>query len=125
MVKQVLTAFFLCLILAVICILINTQLLVTPLRFSINAIYGFHAIASFIVYVLVFFIYQKMPNQAGYIYLTSVFVKMGVFVLMFKNTVFSIDELTKPERITLLVPLILFLTLEAVLVSKILSQDNK
>lgn len=91
------------------------------LRFSLLPIYLFHAIAACLVYLIVEFIADKMPNQAGYAYLASVFLKMGFFVLIFNNTLFGNLELSKPERFSLIVPLFLFLILEALFISKLLN----
>lgn len=121
MIKRIITVFLICLVIAVSANIINEQLLTQKLRFSLNAIYGFHAIATFIIYFLINLVYKNLPNQAGYAYLISVFIKMGVFVLVFKTSVFSIDALTKPEKITLIVPLFLFLFLEAIFITKLLN----
>ncbi len=91
------------------------------LSFSLFSVYLFHVIAATIVYVIVEFIADKMPNQAGYAYLASVFLKMGFFVLVFQATVFANEQLTKPERFSLVIPLFLFLIIEAVAISKLLN----
>jgi len=91
------------------------------LSFSLFSVYLFHVIAATIVYLIVEFIADKMPNQAGYAYLASVFLKMGFFVLIFQATVFANEQLTKPERFSLVIPLFLFLIIEAVAISKLLN----
>ncbi|XCF06541.1 DUF6168 family protein [Tamlana crocina] len=89
--------------------------------FSLLQVYLFHAVASLVIYVSVELISDVRPNQAGYVYLTFTLVKLGLFVLIFKNEVFENEVLTKSERIALVVPLFLFLTAEAVGVSKLLN----
>ena len=91
------------------------------LSFSLFSVYLFHVIAATIVYIIVEFIADKMPNQAGYAYLASVFLKMGFFVLVFQATVFANEQLTKPERFSLVIPLFLFLIIEAIAISKLLN----
>ncbi|MCF2876090.1 MULTISPECIES: DUF6168 family protein [Tenacibaculum] len=91
------------------------------LSFSLFAVYLFHVIAAIIVYFIVEFIADKMPNQAGYAYLASIFLKIGFFVLIFQASVFANEQLTKPERFSLVIPLFLFLILEAIAVSKLLN----
>ncbi|NQX86894.1 MAG: hypothetical protein HRT67_13520 [Flavobacteriaceae bacterium] len=93
-----------------------------PLSFALFSVYLFHVIAAFIVYILVEVIADHLPNQAGYAYLASVFVKMGVFVLLFKATILANDHLTKPERFSLIVPLFIFLMVEAVAVANVLKR---
>ncbi|WP_452221551.1 DUF6168 family protein [Lacinutrix salivirga] len=122
MIKDFITVFFLCLILSISVAFLNSILITQPLRFSLNAIYAYHGIAALIVYALVAITYKNLPNQAGYAYLTTVFIKMGVFVLVFKNSVFSIDVLSKEERLSLIIPLFIFLILEAIFVSKLLNK---
>ncbi len=91
------------------------------LSFSLFSVYLFHVIAATIVYFIVEFIADKIPNQAGYAYLASVFLKMGFFVLVFQASVFANEQLTKPERFSLVIPLFLFLIIEAVAISKLLN----
>ncbi|WP_299156535.1 DUF6168 family protein [uncultured Tenacibaculum sp.] len=91
------------------------------LSFSLFAVYLFHVIGATIVYVIVEFIADKIPNQAGYAYLASVFLKIGFFVLVFQASVFANGQLTKPERFSLVIPLFLFLILEAIAISKLLN----
>lgn len=91
------------------------------MSFSLFSVYLFHVISAIIVYVIVEAVALKLPNQAGYAYLTSVFLKLGFFVLLFQASVFANEALTKPERISLVIPLFLFLITEAVAVSKLLN----
>ena len=92
-----------------------------PMSFSLFNVYLFHVIAAILVYSIVEFIADKMPNQAGYAYLASIFLKIGFFVLLFQASVFANEALTKPERISLVIPLFLFLIAEAIAVSKLLN----
>ena len=91
------------------------------LSISLLGVYLFHVIAATIVYLIVEFVADKMPNQAGYAYLASIFLKIGFFVLVLQASVFSNEQLTKPERFSLVIPLFLFLIIEAIAVSKLLN----
>lgn len=91
------------------------------ISFSLFSVYLFHVIAAVIVYVIVEFVADKIPNQAGYAYLASIFLKIGFFVLLFQASVFANEQLTKPERFSLVIPLFLFLIAEAIAVSKLLN----
>ena len=88
------------------------------LSISLLGVYLFHVIAATIVYLIVEFVADKMPNQAGYAYLASIFLKIGFFVLVLQASVFSNEQLTKPERFSLVIPLFLFLIIEAIAISK-------
>lgn len=89
--------------------------------FSLLQVYLFHVIAAFIVYGIVEFVASILPNQAGYAYLASIFIKIGLFVLIFNGSVFAKENLSRPERLSLVVPLFLFLITEAVAISKLLN----
>ncbi|QXP73234.1 hypothetical protein H0I31_05935 [Tenacibaculum sp. AHE15PA] len=91
------------------------------LSYSLFSIYLFHLIATMIVYAIVELVASKLINQAGYAYLASVFLKIGFFVLIFKVSVFANEELTQPERFSLVIPLFIFLISEAIAVSKLLT----
>ncbi|CAM1352138.1 DUF6168 family protein [Tenacibaculum crassostreae] len=92
--------------------------------FSLLGVYGFHVISAIIVYGIVELVAAKIPNQAGYAYLASIFLKIGFFVLIFQASIFANEELTKPERISLVIPLFLFLITEAIAVSKLLNNKQ-
>jgi len=48
-------------------------------------------------------------------------LKIGAFILIFQTTVFSKTTLSQAERISLVVPLFLFLIIEAISVGKLLN----
>ncbi|SEC36026.1 hypothetical protein SAMN04489761_2775 [Tenacibaculum sp. MAR_2009_124] len=91
------------------------------LGYSLFSVYGFFVIAAILIYGIVEFIADKMPNQAGYAYLASMFLKIGFFLLIFQNAIFKEAVLTKAEKFSLIIPLFLFLALEAVFISKLLN----
>ncbi|APG65966.1 hypothetical protein LPB136_11595 [Tenacibaculum todarodis] len=95
----------------------------SQLSYSLLKVYLFHLIASAIVFTLVVLVFFKIPNQAGYAYLASVFLKLGFFVLIFKASVFTEVDLTKVERVSLVIPLFIFLISEAIGVSKLLNSN--
>ncbi|WP_233861561.1 DUF6168 family protein [Tenacibaculum piscium] len=91
------------------------------LPYSLLSMYLFHVIATSLVYIILEFIADTLPNEAGYVYLASMLLKIGFFVLIFKNDVFTEVKLIQPARISLVVPLFLFLTTEAMGVFKLLN----
>ncbi len=93
-------------------------------RFLPTAVYGFHTIATLMVYVMVEFALKKIPNETGYLYLASMMVKLGLFVLIFKNSLFSDTSLTSPEKLILVLPLFIFLIVEVIGIAKILNGFN-
>jgi hypothetical protein len=91
------------------------------LPYSLFSVYLFHVISAVIVYAIVELVAYKIPNQAGYAYLASMFLKIGFFVLFFHTSVFANEQLTKLEKIHLVLPLFLFLIIEAIAISKLLN----
>jgi hypothetical protein len=94
---------------------------IKELHYSLFNVYLFHVVSTVLIYVIVETVAWKLPSQAGYAYLASIFLKIGFFVMIFQATVFSEIELEKFERVSLIVPLFLFLIIEAVAVSKLLN----
>ena len=91
------------------------------LRFSLTSMYIFHAIAYMVICLCVEFLYSKMPNQVGYAYLASVFIKIGLFVLVFKAEIFGDEPLSMAERLSVVVPLFLFIAFEAIYCGKLMN----
>jgi len=91
------------------------------LSYSLLNMFLFHAIASVIVYGTIEITAEKLPSQAGYAYLAAVFLKIGFFILIFNAVLFPEIELPKVQRLSLIIPLFLFLIIEAVAISKLLS----
>ena len=122
MIKRILLFLLALVLLFIVSYFLNSYLVIEEnFSFSLLSVYLFHTIAALIVYAVVEFVADKIPNQAGYAYLASIFIKIGFFVLIFNTTVFANPNLTKPERISLVAPLFLFLITEAVVVSKLLN----
>ncbi len=59
------------------------------LSYSLLNVYLFNFIASVLIYIGIEIIAEKLPSQAGYGFLACVFLKIGFFVMLFQNTVFS------------------------------------
>ncbi len=91
------------------------------LSFSLQRVYFFYAISAVLIYLIVTVISEKTPNQAGYGYLALMFVKIGFFLILFKSTVFSEIPIDKPEKISLVIPFLLFLSLETIFIAKLLN----
>lgn len=91
------------------------------LPFSLVKVYLFNAIASACIYIAVEFVAEKLPSQAGYAFLASVFLKIGLFVMLFQGTVFAQEALPMFARISLIIPFFLFIIIEAVSIAKLLN----
>ena len=91
------------------------------LSYSLFSVYSFHVIATIIVYISLEVLADNLPNEAGYGYLALMLLKIGFFLLIFQDTVFPEEKLIKLERVSLVIPLFLFLATEAIVVSKLLN----
>jgi len=99
----------------------NKQLV---LSYSLLNVYLFNAIASIIIYGCIELVAEKLPSQAGYAFLTCVFLKIGLFIVLFQATVFSEVKLELFQRLSLMIPFFLFIVIEAVGVAKLLNSKT-
>ncbi len=118
MIKRIIVVTLLMLLAFTISYSIHVNVLTKNLSFSLLGVYLFHTIGAFFVYSVVEVVSSKLPNQVGYAYLMMVFLKIGAFILLFQTEVFVKDALSQAERISLVVPLFLFLIAEALAVGK-------
>jgi hypothetical protein len=96
------------------------------LSYSIDSIYLFHFIAFIVIVLSVELLSKRLPDQVGYFYLASVFVKIGLFVLVFKDTIFSDSPMSLLERISIIIPFFMFLVLEAIYSGRLMNEvDNE
>ncbi|MBD0831187.1 DUF6168 family protein [Aestuariibaculum sediminum] len=121
MIKRILIFVFLSALLFALGITIHGNFIVESMAFELSSVYLFHAIAVIIVYAAIEGVAGMMPDKAGYAYLTLMFIKLGLFVLLFKNSIFESGPLSQTEKLALVVPLFLFLILEAVCIAKLLN----
>lgn len=121
MVKRIIIVALSVVLLFVIGFFSHSYILQETLSFSLLNVYIFHTIAAILVYLIIEFVAEQLPTQAGYAYLMLMFFKIGAFVLLFQTSVFAKDALTQAERIGLVVPLFLFLIAEAIAVAKLLN----
>ncbi len=91
------------------------------LSYSLTAIYIFHFIAYLIIVVAVELLSKKLPNQVGFFYLASVFIKIGFFVLIFKDAIFAENPMNFLERISIIIPFFMFLIYEAIYSGKLMN----
>lgn len=100
------------------------SLMFADLRFDLMEVYLFHALASSSIYVILdlFSKTRKFGDQIGFLYLGTLFLKVAFFVGVFHDSIMSINEMTKKEGLSLLLPLFIFLFLEVFFVARILNR---
>jgi hypothetical protein len=93
-------------------------------RFSVWDTNIFLVITSLLICIhfQLFSLIKNLETQLGFIYLPTLFIKGILFYLAFKDSVFNIEILNTTERLSLLIPILLFLGLEVFFVVKIISK---
>ncbi|MEE4000050.1 DUF6168 family protein [Tenacibaculum sp. FZY0031] len=124
MIKRIILFTIVAIILAAIGFFINSYFIeknTINLSFPLLSVYVFNVIASLVIYIAVEAVVNYLPNETGYLYLGLMLVKFGVFILLYQDSIFSETGLTKPEKISILIPILTFLFVEAASVSKLLN----
>ncbi|MEO9570989.1 MAG: DUF6168 family protein [Polaribacter sp.] len=104
--------------------LVENQQITLP--FSLKKVYIFHLGFSLLICInfLVFSTVNKIFEQLGFIYLGTIILKLILFSLIFQKSLFSKEELSFTARVSLFIPMIVFLLTEAVFVTKILKKKQ-
>lgn len=92
--------------------------------FSLKKVYLFHLGFSLLICINFSFFstIDKIFQQLGFIYLVAIFLKIVVFSIIFYNPIFNKENLDFASRISLFIPMIIFLLTEAFFVAKILNK---
>ncbi|MDC8005054.1 DUF6168 family protein [Aureisphaera galaxeae] len=94
------------------------------LSFSLREVYIFLGVFS-VALCLLFYVLsgkEKLSDQIGFLYLTSVAIKIIAFSIFFYKDFFSAGSLTKTEGISLLTPMFFTLFFEVIFLSGILKK---
>ena len=67
---------------------------------------------------------NKIFDQLGFIYLATIVLKLVLFCIIFYNPIFTKDDLDMIARVSLFIPMVVFLLTEAVFVAKILMKKQ-
>jgi len=95
------------------------------LSFSLLSIYLFNAIATVLTYMAIEITFSKLPDQTGYAFLAAVFLKLGLFTVLFMTTLTSDRSLELLEKVSILIPFGVFLVVEASACFKLISTSVK
>ena len=101
---------------------IQKQQIILP--FSLKKVYLFHLFFSLIICInfLIFSNFNKFLEQLGFIYLGTILLKLTLFCFLFYPSIFTKEELALSSRMSLFIPVVLFLITEATIVAKILKK---
>ncbi len=81
--------------------------------FSLFSIYLFFGISSLILITGIEFLFDFNPTSAAYAFLVGIFLKMGLFMLIFFAKGLADHPLNFTEKIGILLPLFTFLGIES------------
>jgi len=127
MIKRILTYLSIILLVFIIVFFAHQYVLESKqlvLSYSLLNVYLFNAIVSVVIYGCIELVAEKLPTQAGYAFLTCVFLKIGFFIVLFQSTVFSEVKLEMFQRLSLMVPFFLFIIIESAGVAKLLNSKT-
>ena len=82
--------------------------------FPLFGVYLFFYVATLLIISGIEFLFDYSPANAGYAFLVGVFLKMGAFILVFFTNGMAQKSLTMIEKVSILIPLFLFMALEAI-----------
>ena len=96
------------------------------LPFSLKKVYIFHVCFSLLICTnfLIFSTVDKIFEQLGFIYLGTIVLKLLLFCIIFYTSLFTVVELSFVARLSLFIPMIVFLLTEAVFVAKLLKKKQ-
>jgi len=93
----------------------------TPV-FSLVKLYSFLFIATLGSVSGMYYLFQLVPNQLGYAFLVTVFVKFGAAIILFPELMGDDPSLSKIQILSFLIPYFAFLAIEAFMVIKWLNK---
>ena len=103
------------------------KLLNVELPYNLLNFYLFAGISSLIICLSFITLPQLLPelqDKLGFMFLFSVFGKLLLMALVFKNLLFSDILYSRMERLSMLIPIFLFLFYEALVIIKILNKRS-
>jgi hypothetical protein len=121
MIRRIVVNNIIALITGVVLYFIHTLIISSfqlKLSFSLISIYLFFTIAAIIIISGLELLFEYLASSAGYAFLVSVFLKMGIFVLLFFAGGMAEKSLTMIDKFSILIPLFIFMGIETSVVIK-------
>ena len=94
------------------------------LNFSLLSVYLFFSIASLVIISVIEILFDITPANAGYIFLVGIFIKMGLFILIFYSKGLADAKMNVIEKLSIFAPLFLFLLIETLAITTRLKQED-
>ncbi len=109
---------------AIVMCFIQSILFDWNLPFTEVSLYVFFGISSVVIVTGIELLFTVMPNNAGYGFLVGMFVKMGLFMMIFYSKMLELKTILLIDKMFILIPLFVFLFLETLVVSNLLMQKT-
>ena len=84
---------------------------------SLNALYAFFVVTTLIIIISLELLANVLPDKVGYAFLMAVFIKMGLFILIFSSNGLLEKKLYLADKLGVLLPFFIFLLIEALAIA--------
>lgn len=92
------------------------------LTFSLFSSYIFHLVFFVVAVLVIEVIFMLNPAQLGFSYLGVIFTKIGAFMVVFKGVLFEQESLPIETRLSLVLPLLIYILPEALYCARMLKK---
>ncbi|WP_396597649.1 DUF6168 family protein [Dokdonia sp. R86516] len=95
--------------------------------YNLRDVYIFHlSLSLFIVllFELIIYFLKEFKDQIGFLYLGSIVLKMMLFFVIFRELLSTSLQLSKTDKLSLLIPIAIFIIYEVMIVVKMLNRAD-
>ena len=95
--------------------------------YSLRDVYVFHVLLSLffvVTFELIIYFLKEFKDQIGFLYLGSIVLKMMLFFVIFRELLSTSLQLTKADKVSLLIPIAIFIIYEVMVVVKMLKRAD-
>ena len=84
---------------------------------SLNALYAFFVVTTLIIIISLELLATVLPDKVVYSFLMAVFIKMGLFILIFSSNGLLEKKLYLADKLGVLLPFFIFLLIEGLAIA--------
>jgi len=102
-------------------------MLEVQLPYDLLDFYIFGGVSSLIIcltFITLPALLPELQDKVGYMFLFTIFGKLFLWALFFKNLLFSETVFSRMERLSMLIPIFIFLIYEVLVIVKILKKES-
>jgi len=94
------------------------------IEFSLINSYFFYFLWFLVAVGIIEIVYYFSPIQLGFTYLGVILIKLVLFAFLFNNVLFSEDPASMPTKLSMVIPLFVYITFETLYCAKKLKKVN-